>query len=67
MYVTSVADGLQYEGSFQKFGVTLIMCNITNSENIFDTGFLIIRWFDRYSIDIWVWPRYYDIENGNFR
>ena len=29
----------------------IIMCNLANSENIFDTGFSIVRKFDQYSID----------------
>ena len=46
--------------------VEIIISNLTNSENISISWFSIIRLFDRYNIDFWIWRRYCGIENDNF-
>ena len=47
--------------------VEIIKINLATSENIFDTGFAIIRKFHRYIIHFRIWQQYSDIAIGATR
>lgn len=56
----------QYQG-FGTILVEIIKINLATSENIFDTGFSIIRKFHRYIIHFRIWQQYSDIAIGATR
>ena len=52
--------------TFRRHFDKIIMQNLGRNEKTFDRGFLIIQYFDRYSINFWILSWYYRTENDYF-
>ena len=52
--------------TFRRHFDKIIMQNLARNEKTFGKGFLIIQYFDRYSIDFWILSWYYRMENDYF-